>query len=125
MVNTYYKSEYTEKQWIKLIDEASHLRCKIEYSKYGNTCTIDSTETETELLVFTNNPSDSSQHRKFPVQYIVFRGQHILDKQLGAAIKVVAVHAEISNAIDGIFLSNGSGRIIFPNILCRAIRIAY
>ena len=65
MVKTYYKSEYTEKQWIKLIDEALHLRCKIEYSKYGNTCTIDSTETETELLVFTNNPSDSSQRRKW------------------------------------------------------------
>ena len=65
MVKTYYKSEYNEKQWIKLIDEALHLRCKIEYSKYGNTCTIDSTETETELLVFTNNPSDSSQRRKW------------------------------------------------------------
>ena len=65
MVKTYYKSEYNEKQWIKLIDEASHLHCKIEYSKYGNTCTIDSTETETELLVFTNNPSDSSQRRKW------------------------------------------------------------
>lgn len=65
MIKTYYKSEYNEKQWIKLIDEALHLRCKIEYSKYGNTCTIDSTETETELLVFTNDPNDSSQRRKW------------------------------------------------------------
>ena len=65
MIKTYFKSEYNEKQWIKLIDEASHLHCKIEYSKYGNTCTIDSTETETELLAFTNDPNDSSQRRKW------------------------------------------------------------
>ena len=65
MIKTYYRSEYNEKQWIKLIDEASHLRCKIEYSKYGNTCTIDSTETETELLAFSKDPNDSNHRRKW------------------------------------------------------------
>ena len=59
MVKTYWKSEYNEKQWVKLIDEASKLRCKIEYSIYGDRCTIDSTETETRLLAFTNDPNNS------------------------------------------------------------------
>ena len=63
MIKTYYRNEYNEKQWIKLIDEASHLHCKIEYSKYGNTCTIDSTETETELLAFTKDPNDTNHRR--------------------------------------------------------------
>ena len=65
MIKTYYRSEYNEKQWVKLIDEALKLRCKINYSIYGNTCVIDSTERETELLAFTNDPNDSSQRRKW------------------------------------------------------------
>ena len=63
MVKTYWKSEYNEKQWVKLIDEASKLGCKIQYSIYGNTCVIDSTETETKLLAFTNDTGNSSQRR--------------------------------------------------------------
>ena len=65
MIKTYYRSEYNEKQWVKLIDEALKLRCKINYSIYGNTCVIDSTETETKLLAFTNDTNDSSQRRKW------------------------------------------------------------
>ena len=65
MVKTYYRSEYNEKQWVKLIDEALKLRCRINYSIYGNTCVIDSTETETKLLAFTNDTNDSSQRRKW------------------------------------------------------------
>ena len=65
MVKTYYKSEYTEKQWVSLIDEALKLRCKIEYSTYGDRCTIDSTEAETKLLAFTNDPNDSNHRRKW------------------------------------------------------------
>ena len=65
MIKTYYRSEYNEKQWVKLIDEALKLRCRINYSIYGNTCVIDSTEAETELLAFTNDPDDSSHRRKW------------------------------------------------------------
>ena len=63
MVKTYWKSEYNEKQWESLIDEALRLGCKIKYSKYGNTCVIDSTDMETKLLAFTNDPDDSSHRR--------------------------------------------------------------
>ena len=63
MIKTYYRNEYDEKQWVKLIDEALKLRCKISYSIYGNTCVIDSTETETKLLAFTNDTNDSNQRR--------------------------------------------------------------
>ena len=65
MIKTYYRSEYDQKQWVKLIDEALRLRCKISYSIYGNTCVIDSTETETRLLAFTNNTNDSNHRRKW------------------------------------------------------------
>ena len=65
MIKTYYRSEYNEKQWVKLIDEALKLSCKINYSIYGNTCVIDSTETETKLLAFTNDTNDSNQRRKW------------------------------------------------------------
>ena len=63
MIKTYYRNEYNEKQWVKLIDEALKLRCRINYSIYGNTCVIDSTETETKLLAFTNDTNDSNQRR--------------------------------------------------------------
>ena len=63
MVKTYWKGEYDWKQWVKLIDEASKLGCKIQYSIYGNICMIDSTEAETKLLAFTNDPDDSSHRR--------------------------------------------------------------
>ena len=63
MVKTYWKGEYNWKQWVKLIDEASKLGCKIQYYIYGNICMIDSTEAETKLLAFTNDPDDSSHRR--------------------------------------------------------------
>ena len=65
MVKTYWKGEYDWKQWAKLIDEASKLGCKIQYSIYGNICMIDSTEAETKLLAFTNDADDSSHRRKW------------------------------------------------------------
>ena len=65
MVKTYWKGEYNWKQWVKLIDEASKLGCKIQYSIYGNTCLIDSTETETRLLKFVNEMDDFSNRRKW------------------------------------------------------------
>ena len=63
MVKTYWKGEYDWKQWVRLIDEASKLGCKIQYSIYGNICMIDSTEAETKLLAFTNDPDDSNHRR--------------------------------------------------------------
>lgn len=65
MIKTYYRSEYDQKQWVKLIDEALHLRCKIEYSKYGDTCTIDSTEAETDLLNFVNQEDNFGNRHKW------------------------------------------------------------
>ena len=78
MVKTYWKSEYNEKQWVSLIDEALKLRCKINYSIYGNTCVIDSTETETRLLAFTNDPDDSSHRRMW--------AEHLHERIRGAAM---------------------------------------
>ena len=65
MVKQYWKGEYDWKQWVKLIDEASKLGCKIQYSIYGNTCLIDSTETETKLLKFVNEMDDFGNRRKW------------------------------------------------------------
>ena len=65
MIKTYCKSEYNEKQWENLINQALKLRCKITYSIYGNTCVIDSTETETKLLKFVNEMDDFSNRRKW------------------------------------------------------------
>ena len=65
MIKTYYRKKKDEKQWVKLIDEASKLGCKIQYSIYGNICMIDSTEAETKLLAFTNDPDDSNHRRKW------------------------------------------------------------
>lgn len=78
MIKTYYKSEYSEKQWVKLIDQALKLHCKITYSIYGNTCVIDSTETETRLLAFTNDANDSNQRRKW--------AEHLHERIRGAAM---------------------------------------
>ena len=63
MVKTYWKSEYNEKQWKSLIDEALRLGCNIEYSKYSNTCVIDSTDMETKLLVSENIDTNNSYYR--------------------------------------------------------------
>ena len=50
MTKNYYRKEYTEQQWIALIDKAIEFGCKIEYSIYGNIVTIDSTDLETILM---------------------------------------------------------------------------
>lgn len=78
MIKTYCKSEYDQKQWVKLIDEALKLRCKISYSIYGNTCVIDSTETETKLLKFVNEMDDFSNRRKW--------AEHLHERIRGAAM---------------------------------------
>ena len=49
MTNRYYRNEYSENQWMILIDNALKIGCKVEYNKYGNIATIDSTDFETLL----------------------------------------------------------------------------
>ena len=70
MVKTYWKSEYNEKQWKNVIDEALRLGCKVEYSKYGNTCVIDSTDMETKLLVSENIDTNNSRYRCMWAEHI-------------------------------------------------------
>ena len=41
MTKNYYRKEYSEQQWIALIDKAIEFGCKIEYSKYGNIAEIN------------------------------------------------------------------------------------
>lgn len=50
MTKNYYRKEYSEQQWIALIDKAIECGCKIEYSIYGNIVTIDSTDVENNLM---------------------------------------------------------------------------
>lgn len=50
MVKTYYRSEYSDKQWRALIDKATELRCQVTYGKYGDRAEIDSTEQENLLI---------------------------------------------------------------------------
>lgn len=49
MFKTYYRNEYTEKQWRALIDKATELGCQITYGRYGACAMIDSTTQEDNL----------------------------------------------------------------------------
>lgn len=53
MVKTYYKNEYTEKQWQALIDEAERIGCKVTYGRYGDRAEIDSTDRESQIIAQT------------------------------------------------------------------------
>lgn len=53
MAKSYYRSEYSGKQWKALIDKATELGCQITYSKYGNIVTIDSTDRESRIIAIT------------------------------------------------------------------------
>lgn len=50
MVKTYYRSEYSDKQWRALIDTAAELGCQVTYGKYGDRAVIDSTDRENALV---------------------------------------------------------------------------
>ena len=50
MIKTYYRNEYTEKQWQVLIDEAERMGCKVTYYHYGDRVEIDSTDRENILI---------------------------------------------------------------------------
>ena len=49
MTNRYYKNEYSDNQWIILIDNAIASGCTVKFNKYGNIATIDSTDAENRL----------------------------------------------------------------------------
>lgn len=49
MEKTYYRSEYTEKQWKALIDKATELGCHVAYDRYGGYVKINSTMLENNL----------------------------------------------------------------------------
>lgn len=53
MVKTYYRSEYSDKQWRALMDTAAELGCQVTYGKYGDRAVIDSTDLETQLIAST------------------------------------------------------------------------
>ena len=59
MTQRFYKSEYTPMQWALLIDEATAIGCGIGYNKYGEICTIDSTDVESRIISNTGKPSDA------------------------------------------------------------------
>lgn len=53
MVKTYYRNEYTEKQWKALIDKAAELDCQVTYGRYGDRAEIDSTDRESQIIAQT------------------------------------------------------------------------
>lgn len=54
MTKNFYRNEYSDTEWRKVVDKALSLGCKIEYSIYGNICTIDSTELENRIMESTH-----------------------------------------------------------------------
>lgn len=50
MVKTYYRNEYTEKQWKALSIKAAELGCQVTYGRYGDYAEIDSTDRENAVL---------------------------------------------------------------------------
>lgn len=51
MTKNYYKNEYSVNQWRNLIDTAVKLGVVVTYSIYGNIATLDSTETEDDMMI--------------------------------------------------------------------------
>ena len=51
MTKNYYKNEYSVNQWRNLIDTAVKLGVVVSYSIYGNIATLDSTETEDDMMI--------------------------------------------------------------------------
>lgn len=51
MTKNYYKNEYSVNQWRNLIDTAVKLGVAVTYSIYGNIATLDSTETEDDMMI--------------------------------------------------------------------------
>lgn len=70
MVKTYYRNEYTEKQWKALIDKAAELGCQVTYSQYGDRAEIDSTDRENSLLLNTGKSVDDCAARSLWAEHI-------------------------------------------------------
>ena len=70
MVKTYYRNEYTEKQWKALIDKAAELGCQVTYGRYGDRTEIDSTDRENAVLQSTGKSVDDCAARSFWAEHI-------------------------------------------------------
>ena len=70
MIKTYYRNEYTEKQWKALIDEAERMGCKVTYGRYGDRAEIDSTDRENAVLQSTGKSVDDCAARSFWAEHI-------------------------------------------------------
>lgn len=70
MVKTYYRNEYTEKQWKALIDKAAELGCQVTYDRYGDRTEIDSTDRENTVLQNTGKSINDCAARSFWAEHI-------------------------------------------------------
>ena len=65
MIKTYYRSEYSDKQWKALIDKAEELGCQVTYSRYGDRAEIDSTNLEDAVLQNNGRSADDCAARNY------------------------------------------------------------
>lgn len=70
MFKTYYRNEYTEKQWKALIDKAAELNCQVTYGRYGDRAEIDSTDRENAVLQSTGKSVDNCAARSCWAEFI-------------------------------------------------------
>lgn len=70
MVKTYYRSEYSDKQWRALMDTAAELGCQVTYGEYGNRAVIDSTDRENAVLQLAGKSVDDCAARSFWAEHI-------------------------------------------------------
>lgn len=70
MKKTYYRSEYSDKQWKALIDKAAELGCQVTYGQYGDRAEIDSTDRENAVLQSTGKSVDDCEARSFWAKHI-------------------------------------------------------
>lgn len=70
MKKTYYRSEYSDKQWKALVNKAAELGCQVTYNKYGDRAEIDSTDRENAVLRSTGKSVDDCAARSFWAEHI-------------------------------------------------------
>ena len=70
MKKTYYRSEYSDKQWKALVDKAMELGCQITYNKYGDHAEIDSADREDAVLQSTGKSVDDCSAQKLWAEHI-------------------------------------------------------
>lgn len=70
MKKTYYRSEYSDKQWKALVDKAAELGCQVTYNKYGDRAEIDNTDRENAVLQSTGKSVDDCAARSFWAEHI-------------------------------------------------------